>query len=369
MSNISRATLPQEFYDITSTSLLIQPEPQYLHALLAKSAFDAEISAMNIGLQIPGREFQTSGAAYADIDAGRLVLSDNILSPAIKVQNEFNSPTGEMIGHTIRINRPKYTDSTYTQSSRRVPVGTTFSTTPISVESEQASMTIDRFAGPYSNTDGAVRPYGIEKFDANRGVHNMAAVREHFFKRDFDKWLDRTIVDLYDQSSAAIYPVGMTAVNDSLVAGDYPFSFDQIRRTRTSMDTANIPVFADGMRMMILTPLQHEQLEADPEYQRFARYTQAPAFNPLFLKNYINTVGNFHIFKSTTLLTTANSNSIPIQYGQAFGPQMVGMGAQGMPRVVPSTNDNFGETVYALWIWYAAFQVLDNRFGRSVRSS
>jgi hypothetical protein len=45
------------------------------------------------------------------------------------------------------------------------------------------------------------------------------------------------------------------------------------------------------------------------------------------------------------------------------------MGAQGMPRVVPSTNDNYGETVYAIWIWYAAFQVLDNRFGRSVRSS
>lgn len=364
MSNISRATLPQEFYDITSAELLIQPEPEYLHALLAKSAFDAEISAMSIGLQIPSRDFPTSGPAYADIDAGRLNLSDDILSPAIKVQNEFGQ---EMIGHTIRINRPKYTESTYTQASRRSPVGTTFSVSPISVESEQVSMTIDRFAGPYSNTDGAVRPYGIERFDANRGVHNMAAVREHFFKRDFDKWLDRTIVDLYDQSSAAIYPVGMTAVNDSLVAGDYPFSYDQIRRVRTSMDTANIPKFGDGKRIMVITPLQQEQLEADPEYRQLAKFH--PAFNPLFLKSYVNTVGNFHIFTSNTLLTTANSNSIPIQYGQAFGPQMVGMGAQGMPRVVPSTDDNFGERVVAIWLWYAAFQVLDNRFGRSVRSS
>jgi hypothetical protein len=133
------------------------------------------------------------------------------------------------------------------------------------------------------------------------------------------------------------------------------------------MDAANIPKFADGMRIMVITPLQQEQLEADPEYQRLARYT--PQFNPLFLKSYVNSVGNFHIFTSNTLLTTANTNSVPIQYGQAFGPQMVGMGAQGMPRVVPSTNDNYGETVYAIWIWYAAFQVLDNRFGRSVRSS
>lgn len=365
MSNISRATLPQEFYDITSAQLLIQPEPQYLHALLAKSALDAEISASQIGLQIPGRDFPVNGPGYADIDAGRLKLSDPILSVAIKVATEFNAP--EQVGHTIRINRPKYTESTYTQASRAVPVGTTFSQSPISVESEQVQMTINRFAGPYDNTAGAVRPYGIERFDANRGVHNMAAVREHYFKRDFDKWLDRTMVDLFDQSSTAIYPVGMSAVNDSTTAGDFPFSLDQIRRVKTSLATANIPTFGDGKYCMVITPLQQEQLEADPEYQRLSRYT--PTFNQLFLPNYVNTVGGFHVFTSTTLLTTANSNSVPIQYGQAFGPGMVGMGAQGMPRVVPNTNDNYGETIVAIWIWYSAFQVLDNRFGRSVRSS
>jgi hypothetical protein len=365
MSNISRATLPQEFFDITSADLLVQPEPQYLHALLAKSALDADLNATQVGLQIPGRDFPTAGAAYADVDAGRLSLSDPLLSAAIKVQNDFNS--AEMVGHTIRINRPKYTESTYTQASRRVPVGSTISQSPISVESEQVAMTIDRFAGPYDNTAGAVRPYGIERFDATRGVHSMAAVREHYFKRDFDKWLDRVVVDLFDQAATVIYPTGMTAANDSTAVGDFPFSLDQIRRTRTSMDAANIPVFADGMRMMILTPLQQEQLEADPEYQRQARYT--PEFNPIFVKTYIKSVSNFHLFKSTTLLTTANSSSIPIQYGQAFGPGMVGMGAQGMPRVVPSTEDMFGERILAIWLWYAAFQVLDNRFGRSVRSS
>lgn len=364
MSNISRATLPQEYFDRTSAQLLIQPDPEYFHALMAKSAFDAEISAMQVGLQIPGREFPTTGPSYADIDAQRLSLSDSILSGAILVQNEFGE---ENVGHTIRINRPAYVNSTYTQASRRVPVGTTISTTPISVTSEQVSMTIDRMAGPYDNTAGQVQPYGIERFDANRGIHNMASVRNFHFKRDFDRTLDTVIVDLFDQSATAIYPVGMTAVNDSVVAGDFPFSLDQVRRVRTSMDTANIPKFPDGKRVMILTPLQQEQLEADPEYQRLARYT--PGFNPLFMASYLNTVSNFHLFTSNTLKTTVNSSSIPIQYGQAFGPGMVGMGAQGAPRVVPSTNDNYGETVYAVWLWYVAFQVLDNRFGRSVRSS
>ncbi len=365
MGNIDRATLPAEFFDITSAELLTQPEPQYLHALLAKSALDADLSnTAAIGLSIPGRDFPVAGAAYADLEAGRLKLSDPLMSNAIRVQNEFGK---EMVGHTIRINRPKYTDSTYTQASRRVPVGTTFSTSPISVESEQVSMTIDRFAGPYDNTASAVRPYGIERFDANRGVHNMAAVREHFFKRDFDKWLDTTVIALFDQAATAIYPAGMSAVNDSTVIGDFPFSLEQLRRVRTSLTTGKIPPFADGHYVYIATPLQMEQLDSDPEYQRLARYT--PTFNPLFLPTYQKTIGKFHLFESQTLATTVNSSSIPIQYGQAFGPGMVGMGAQGVPRVVPSTNDNYGETVTAIWLWYAAFQVLDNRFGRSVRSS
>jgi hypothetical protein len=364
MGNIDRATLGQEFYDITSDQLLLAPEPQYLHGLLFKGAMEASMTmGSGMGLPIPGRDIATSGPGYANLLDARLTLSDPLLSPAIKFINQLGKPN---IGHTIRINRPKYTDSTYTRASRASPVGTTFSKTPMNVESEQAKITIERFAGPYDSTSGEVRPYGVEAFDASRSVHDMEAIRNHHFQRDFDKWLDTVGVTLFD-SGAVIYPTGMTADNDSTTVGDYPFSVDQIFRTRTSLVTASIPPFADGRYIMILTPLQVEQLHNDPQYGRLARYD--PKFNPLYLSNHVATISKFHIFESQTLRTVANSSSVPIQYGQAFGREAVGAGSQGMPRVVPSTDDNYGETSIAIWLWYSGFEILDNRFMRSLRSS
>ena len=45
MPVISRASLPEEFFDITSAMLLIQPEPQYMYAQMWKSALGAALPA------------------------------------------------------------------------------------------------------------------------------------------------------------------------------------------------------------------------------------------------------------------------------------------------------------------------------------
>lgn len=366
MGNISRATLPQEFFDITSAQLLMQPEPQYLYARLIKNALNAELDAAGaMGLPIPGRQFGGSGPGYADLEGSRLVLArDPIMAEAVKVVVELGK---DQVGHTIRMNRPKFTNSTYTQAARRVPAGTTISTTPINVESEQVQITIDRFAGPYSGDQSAVAPYGIERFDANRGVHSIAAVKEFHLQRDFDRTLDGFGVALFDQAATTIYPDGMTADNDSAVAGDYPFSYAQIVNTHVSLSEGNIPTFADGKYLMVLTPRQTGQLSRDPEYQRLAKYHED--FNPLFKPMYFGTVDKFHILESSTLSTVANSSSVSIHYGQAFGPGAVGVGAGEMPRVTYHTNDNYGETALVIWLWYCGFSVLDNRFIRSLRSS
>lgn len=366
MGNISRATLPQEFFDVTTAQLLIQPDPQYLHARIIKNALNAELDAGEpIGLPIPGRQFGDSGPGYADLEAARLMLSpDPIFRDAVKVVAELGKAH---VGHTIRINRPKFTNSTYTQAVRRVPVGTTISTTPISVESEQAQITIDRFAGPYDSTAGEVRPFGIERFDASRGVHSIKEVKEFHIKRDFDRTIDAFGVVLFDQASTTIYPDGMTADNDAAVAGAFPFNYGQIVDTHTSLAEGHIPTFSDGKYLMILHPKQVAQLKRDPEFQRLAQFHQD--INPLFRSAYRGTIDAFHILESTTLTTVSNSSSVTVYYGQAFGPGMVGLGAGEMPRTAYHTNDNYGETALVVWLWYAGFTVLDNRFGRSVRSA
>jgi hypothetical protein len=102
-------------------------------------------------------------------------------------------------------------------------------------------------------------------------------------------------------------------------------------------------------------------------YQRLARYT--PSSNPLFNGTFVSEVGNWAIFKSTTLTSVTNSNSVKVYYGQAFGPGAVGAGIGEMPRVAYNTQDNYGETALLIWLMYAGFEVLDNRFIMSVRTS
>jgi hypothetical protein len=363
MGNISRANFAAEFKDTVSMQLLQEPQPQFFYAAMLKQALSAELDVNAPG--IPGRGVEGTGPSYITLPEMQLQVADPYYKDAVTVVLELGK---EHQGHTVQINRPQFTDSTYTHASRKIPVGTTIGTTPVNVDATQVKVTIERIGGPYDNTLAAVEPYGIENFDINRGVHNLKEVRNLFFKRDFEKTIDKIMVDLYDLAGTAIYPKGMTAVNDSTQVGDRPFSFNQILSTRTSLSTANIPTFANGRYMMVLTSLQLEQLDKDPMYQRLVR-TFDTEMNPVLRKQYRGSVSKFDIFESTTLSLTANSNSVPIQYGHAFGPGMVGVGAGGMPRCFTSTNDNYEQTLLAIWLWFCGFSVLDSRFGRSVRSS
>lgn len=374
MPAISRATLPQEFFDITSAQLLIQPEPQYLHAGLLMNALNAELDVQaKIGLPIQGREFGGSGPPYMGLEMMQRIFEaegpgpDLIYKDAIKVVVELGK---DQVGHTIRMNRPQFVNSTYTRASRRIPVGQTISVSPLAVSSEQVSITIDRFGGPFDAVAGQVRPLAVERFDASRSVHSMAAIRELHLQRDFHRTIDTFGVQLFDQVDATtgiIRPDGMTNDNTSVTAGDFPMSYAVLRRTQRSLEEAHIPTFSNGRYLAVLTPLQTEQLERDPEYARLARYDER--FNPLFFKSYVNTVGAFDILKSTTLTRSTNVNSVEIQYGQAFGPGAIGCGAGEMPRTTHNTQDNYGETALVIWLWYAGFEVLDDRFLRSIRTS
>ena len=361
---IMRATLPEEFYDITSAALLVQPEPQYLHAQLAKLALGASLDMSSGGLGLPGRLVGAQGAPYSSVESDRFQFSDPIYSEAVHVVTEL----GRKPGHTIRMNRPSFASTTYTQASREVPAGTSISTTPVDLSSEQVAITLKRFAGPYSSSASAVAPYGVDRFDATMSIHSLAAMVGKNLKQDFDKFLDATMVALFDSVDTAniIRPTGFTANDDSTVAGDAPMDFNVLARVESTLDTANIPVFANGRRACVLHPRQIQQLKDDAQFARYVEYHKD--VNPIF-KSYVGTCGNLDIFKSTTLTTASNSSSVTLYYGQAFGPGKVGLGMSRMPEVVPSTSDNYGEQALVIWLTYAGFVNLDNRFGCSIRTS
>jgi hypothetical protein len=358
MPALSRVQMPENFYDITSSMLLTAPEPQYLYADLFKRACGASLEVPG-ELGLPGRSIGGVGAQYSAAERDRLALANRMSGDVFATTVDFKG----MSGSTIRINRPIFTDSTYTAASRLIAGGTTISTTPISPKSGQNNLTLYRYGGPY---DTAVQPYGIEAFDASMGVHKAASIVGTHLKRDFDKFLDAVWVTLFDLGATTTYPEGMSADNDATTAGSFPFTFEQLGRTERLMDVANLPTFGDGFRLLVLTPVQVEQLGLDGNYN--SRAKEFPQYSSIF-PNYVASVKKFHIFKSTTLTTTNNSSSIAIQGGHAIAPG-AGMGGIGRaPRVAPNTNDNYGETALVIWIADLAFALANNSFVYKVRSS
>lgn len=357
----NQTTLPENFYTMTSDMLLVAPEPQYLFATMLLAALGASLEVPT-ELGMPGRTVGGVGAPYTPAERDRLILADPLPSALIGAKVDFNAVPGS----TVRINRPSFANTTYTMSSRRVPSGTTLSTTAINVGSQQANLTLERFAGPYSSSASAVAPYAVEKFDASVGVHNMAQIHGTHIKRDFHRTLNGFCNELLGYASSAIYPEGMSAVNDATSAGQFPFSYEQITRTHSTMNESNLPTLPDGFRMLVLSSKQIQQLQNDPDYLEAGQVF--PQYNALF-PQYVKSVGKFHIFEDTTLTVTANSSSVNIHYGHAIAPGALMAGMGGRPRVANSTNDNYGETVLVMWIAYLGLGLANNTFVVSVRSS
>jgi hypothetical protein len=359
MGILSRLELPAEFYDITSNVLLTQPEPQYLYAQFFKAAQMVDLSASAGEFGLPGRSVGGNGADYSSAERDRLMLSNPISSSVVVGRNNMQG----LPGHTLRFNRPSFTDSTYTEASRKVATGQSISTTPIAVDSEQVTLTLARYAGPYAGS--AVAPYGIDALDATLGVHKLSSIVGTHLKRDYDKFLDKVQVALLDLG-AAVYPAGMAADNDATSVGMFPFTYQLVNSTERQMDDANLPTFSDGYRCMVLHPIQCEQLKNDPQYARYAMFH--PQYNALF-PGYVGSIGKMHIFKSTTLTSGNNGSSVAIYRGHAIAPGVL-LGGSGRPaRVAPSTDDNYGETAKVIWLADLAFGLADSRFVRTVRSS
>ena len=363
MAGFSRAAMPDEFYDITSSQLLVQPEPQFFYAVLYLGAFGASLN-VPIQLGLPGRTAPSTGSDYSAADRDRLILSNPMFTDVFAVKADFNAAPGS----TIRVNRPVYTDTTYTVASRNIISGSTISTVPVAAPaSEQNNLTLFRFGGPYDQANTRVAPHAIESFDANMGIHKASTIVGNHLKRDCHKFVDAVHVALLDNGAVTVYPEGMSADNDATMTGSFPMTLEQLSRCEQLADQANLPTFSDGYRAFVGTSLQIKQLKEDPAYQRLSEYHRE--YNLLFAGQYVGSVGKTHIFKSTTLTVTANSSSVNIHKGHYLAPGVL-MGGMGRPlRVMPATDDNYGETVKVIWLGDLAFKLADNRLVMSVRSS
>lgn len=356
---ISRAELPEEFYDITSAHLLAQPEAQHSHARMA-------LAALQIDLMPPGeigwRGIGGQGADYADASADRLELASSLPSSVFATKVDFKGAPG----HTMRFNRPQYTNTTYTEASRQIGTNQTISTTPITAGSEQVTLTIKRYGGPYDSNGGNVAPYALDAFDASMGVHNLAKFVGTHLKRDFHRTIDSFYVTLCDlaPSGNVVYPEGVSADNDMATATGYPLTYEMISRTSRLMDDASLPTLGDGRRLLFVRPAGKKQLKDDSQYARYAEFHKE--LNPLF-PGYMGSLPEFHIFCSSTLTTSTNASSVTVNRAQAIAPGALLIGLGRPPSVRSASDDNYGETAKVIWLADLANGVADQRFLYNVR--
>ena len=363
--SISRAQLPEEFFDRTSPKLLRQPEPKYMYSALWKMAMGQALSLPN-AIGMPGRDTPGQGAPYSSAEQDRLSIGADLGFGEIfaTTVNHQGEP-----GHTLRFNRPLFTDSTYTQAARQIGTNQTISVVPIEAGSEQVSLTIKRFGGPYDNTNARVAPYSLDNFDASMGVHNLAQFIGTHLQRDYDKTFDSFWVTLLDtvanDTSHIIYPDGFAADNDVTAVRQAPLTYEQINRTARTMDEANLPTLPDARRILVVTPTGKKQLKDDAQFARYAK--EFPETNPLLSMGWFASVPEFHCFQSNTLTRTANSSSVDIHKGHAIAPGALLAGFGKPPRVAPSTDDNFGEAAKVVWISYNSLGLADARFAYQLR--
>jgi hypothetical protein len=362
MPVLSRLQVPEEFYDRTSDILLVQPEPQYTMAELWRLAM--MVSMPEVGnLMNPGRPpLLQNGAAYSQFERDQFILSTGLPQELFATKVKWDAEPGD----TIRFNRPSYANTTYTLDSRRIGRGVTISTTPVAVTSEQTTLTLGRFGGPYDQVNGRVAPLGLDTFDWQMGVHKVEDMVGSHMRRDLTRFID-TALTLLGDNGTIIRPTGMVDNDTPTATDDYPLDVDTCQRTRQSLVDGSVPSFSDGKYILKITPTQRRQIESTRDWQFLSQFN--PEFNVLFPKTYVRDFLGFHVLESVTNTTATNTSSVTINYAQAFGRDvfLAGLG-KAMPGIYPASDDNFGQTPKAIWLLFAALGLADSRFCRSIRT-
>lgn len=362
-SYINRGSNPQEYYDITSPILLKTPEPQYPYAALAKSALALELVSSDTLALTPAHALTFAGANYSNIQEGRANLCDPLYKEAIFTVADLGKPPG----HTIRFNKPRFLDTKYELADRRLPQNGTISLTPMSVGSDQVSITIDEFGGPYDPAQNAVAPFGLQRLDSAVSLHNLASFVDLHMRRDFDKFLDYTFVKLFDTASNIIWSNGMTSDDDATspthALMDWPSILSAVERLRTT----HVDTFPNGHYILSMDSHQYTSLQMDASIVNQIKYYKE--LNPILAPYYRGSLGLVDIFECNTLTVKTNANGYKIHYAQVFGPSMVGFGVSGVPKVAVSSQTDYGRKAFPIWMMMAGFSVFDSRFGVSLRTT
>lgn len=379
MATVNRLTLPSEFTNPVNAALLVQPQPQFIYAMLlfqANAAAELRQNVMSVGPNA-SRQFTSSGFTVPDLGSFQLDLLDPAQRDSVMLRGEAITvaqfPNAKPMD-SVTLMRPSFTDSTYTEASRRTTRATISTTSQNILGMESVSVKVDEFSGPYNTGAAAVQPLGLEGFDLNMSpTHNLIEFAMLNLRRDRMKTVDTILsTKMFNavRSTNYVYPgdpTGSLSSDNSafLTQGDRVLDVESLQRSSKILRAAGIPTFSNGRYMAIISNQQALNLKSTSSFQRLARYFEEK--NPLFT-NYVGTVDNVDIFESATNPTATANSTITVQIGLVFGPGLIGYALAKPCEVAAADDTNYGRRVNVIWTAWEGSAVLDDRFAVALRS-
>lgn len=352
MAITTSSTLTQEFVDQLSEELILEPDPQYVFALLADAA---RAGAMDI----PGIMGQAGASANMQAAMGAGLGTLKLLDPRwMAVAKDFamvvSEPTSP--GKVILLDQPRFIGGTFTEVSRRLTEGTPVSSTVLAATMGQVTVTIREYAGPHSGAE--VQAIGISDFLKRRATHDLVQYVGTLLRRDRNKFVDHVISDLLLTTTHVTTPGDVAEA--SLVAGA-KLTEDELSEMLRKLQERNIPTFSNGMYLCVMSPKHFEDLRADTKFRESVRYLGAEG--ALVSGHVANHAGFMLVISSNIPTAGVGAGGAVTGYrGVACGPGAIGH-AIGMPvEARRSKNDDFGREDRVLWVAHEGWAALDLDF-------
>lgn len=344
------ATVTQEFVDVLSQELLIQPDAQYVFATMANAARERAMG-------LPDVRGESGAAANIEAAMGNAVGTiDRMGGPGSGTVKVVLDPTTP--GKTILIDRPVYLDGTFSEASRRLTEGTAIDVSaPLSPTLEQVSLTVREYGGPFDPGNSRVAPVGISDFVKRRARHDLLLYIGGLLRVDRNRFVDRVIVDLMLSSTNVTTP-GDTALG-SLSEGDEPLDEATLARVKRRLLERSIPPFANGRYMLVISPQHEEDLRADDKFREITRY--AVERGPL-MSGYLTSYAGFDICISSKIPTAAvgAGDAVTGVQAVAFGPECIGHGIGMDAEARRYASDDFGRQDMFAWLSHECWALLNS---------
>ncbi len=253
--------------------------------------------------------------------------------------------------NVVHFDVPTLPTGTYTEASRRLTEGTAVPSTSLAIAMTQVDLTVREYAGPHDGS--AINPFGVTEFLVKRAKHDIVKLVGSFLRRDYNKFLNKTIMDLLLAASNAVIVGG---VAEGSVTASQAASAAWLSAVNKKLKDQLVPTFPNGRWRGIINTKQESELKQDPTIREQLRYTSN---NPLFA-GYIGTWENIDLAVDTLMPTKAVGSGGAVTGYQAtfFGPYGIGQGITLQPSVREADDTDFQRQQRLIWLSHQAIGTL-----------